>query len=142
MRGEKRKKKLSYHVGLGEKFRHNSKRNILTDAKVSFFLGTRTTERALLHFFEPSKVGEKFDYHPPEMSLPADTSIAVATAEENNQELNPQPEMTQSTPSNGPEYISLYPTDNVSVKLKFCSFTHYTRQSWLTNAFESTLHLW
>ena len=99
-------------------------------------------ERALLHFFEPSKVEEKFDYHPPEMSLPADTSIAIATAEENNQELNPKPEMTQSTPSNGPEYISLYPTDNVSVKLKFCSFTHYTRQSWLIDAFESTMHLW
>ena len=99
-------------------------------------------ESALLHFFEPSKVGEKFDYHPPEMNLPADTSIAIATAEENDQELNPQPDMTQSTPSNGPEYISLYPTDNVSVKLKFCSFTHYTRQSWLIDAFESTLHLW
>lgn len=99
-------------------------------------------ERALLHFFEPSKVGEKFDYHPPEMNLPADTSIAIATAEENDQELNPQPDRTQSTPSNGPEYISLYPTDNVSVKLKFCSFTHYTRQSWLIDAFEPTLHLW
>lgn len=84
-------------------------------------------ERALLHFFEPSKVGEKFDYHPPETSLPADTSIGIATAKENNRELNPQTEMTNSTPSNGPEYISLYPTDNVSVKLKFCSFTHYTR---------------
>ena len=43
--GREEEKKLSYHVGLGEKFRHNSKRNILTDAKVSFFLGARTTER-------------------------------------------------------------------------------------------------
>ena len=103
------------------------------DGRKSFIFSWRKNhreihERALLHFFEPSKVEEKFDYHPPEMSLPADTSIAIATAEENNQELNPKPEMTQSTPSNGPEYISLYPTDNVSVKLKFCSFTHYTRQ--------------
>ena len=99
-------------------------------------------ERALLHFFEPSKVGEKFDYHPPETSLSADTSIGIATAKENNRELNPQTEMTNSTPSNGPEYISLHPTDNVSVKLKFCSFTHYTRQSWLIDVFESTMHLW
>ena len=85
-------------------------------------------EKALLHFFEPSKMGEKFDYNEPEMSLPADTSNA--TAEENNQELNPQPEITQSTPSNVPENISVYPTDEVSVKQKFCSFTHYTRHSW------------
>ena len=73
-------------------------------------------------------MGEKFDYNEPEMSLPAGTSNA--TAEENNQELNPQPEITQSTPSNVPENISVYPTDEVSVKLKFCSFTHYTRHSW------------
>lgn len=53
------------------------------------------------------------------MSIPADTSIAIATAEENNQEQNPQPEMTQSTPSNGPEYISLYPTDNVQYVNEF-----------------------
>lgn len=45
MWGEKRKTKLSCHVGLGGKFRHNSRRNILTDEKVSFFLGTKTTER-------------------------------------------------------------------------------------------------
>ena len=70
-------------------------------------------EKALLHFFEPSKMGEKFDYHEPEMSLSADTSNA--TAEEKNQGLNPQPEITQSTPSNVPENISVYPTDEVSV---------------------------
>ncbi|CAH3119316.1 unnamed protein product, partial [Pocillopora meandrina] len=64
-------------------------------------------EKALLHFFEPSKMGEKFDYHGPEMSLSADTSNA--TAEENNQGLNPQPEITQSTPSNVPENISVHP---------------------------------
>ena len=132
MWGEKRKTKLSCHVGLGRKFRHNSKRNILTDEKVSFFSWHKNHrvihEKALLHFFEPSKMGEKFDYNEPEMSLPADTSNA--TAEENNQELNPQPEIPQSTPSNVPENISVYPTDEVSVKLKFCSFTHYTRHSW------------
>ena len=73
-------------------------------------------------------------------SLPAGTSNA--TAEENNQELNPQPEITQSTPSNVPENISVYPTDEVSVKLKFCSFAHYTRHSWWIDTFESTLRLW
>lgn len=74
-------------------------------------------EKALLHFFEPSKMGEKFDYHEPEMSLSADTSNA--TAEENNQGLNPQPEITQSTPSNVPENISVYPTDEVEYVNEF-----------------------
>ncbi|XP_022804635.1 uncharacterized protein LOC111341869 [Stylophora pistillata] len=68
-------------------------------------------EKALLHFFNPSKRGERFDYHLPEMSPPAVTTNA--TAEEKDQGLNPQPEITPSTPSNSPENISLYPTDEV-----------------------------
>ncbi|XP_022804648.1 uncharacterized protein LOC111341876 isoform X2 [Stylophora pistillata] len=92
------------------------------DGRKSFSFSWHTNhraihEKALIHFFDPSKRGEKFDYHLPEIILPADA--LNATAEKNEQELNPQSDTRPCTPISSPENNLPFPTDKVEYVNEF-----------------------